>query len=102
MRAATTGGRVDDPDELVKTIVAALAGLDGTYVELVPGGAPDLEKRIALVRSCGRGAGRLMGLRVQTVATDEHGIIRLGGLAIATQRSDGARDVQVINAGPRN
>lgn len=95
-----TEGGVDDPDELVKVIMAALAGGDAAYVEVIPGDAVDLEERIALVRSCGRKAGRMMGVRVQTVATDENGVLRLGGLAIATQRPDGARDVHVINLGP--
>lgn len=91
--------RANDPEALIGAIAAALNGPDRAYRELVPADDPDVEGRIEFVRSSGRKAGRRLGTRVQTVAEDENGVLRLGGMAIATGRGDGAREVQVINVG---
>ncbi|GAA1836246.1 hypothetical protein GCM10009795_096750 [Nocardioides hankookensis] len=90
--------RVEDPEELIAAIAAALTGPELAYREVVPATDPDVEGRIALVRSCGRKAGRRLGVSVQTVATGADGVIRFGGMAIAIGREDGGREVQVINA----
>lgn len=92
--------RIEDPDQLIEAIAAGLRGSAGSYREVVPAEDPDVEGRIALVRSCGRKAGRRVGVKVQTVAADERGVIRLGGMAVATGREDGGREVQVVGVGP--
>lgn len=91
--------RVEDPAELAAVIAAALVGPERSYREVVPYDDPDAEARIALIRSCGRKAGRQAGVAVQTAAADEEGILRLGSMAIAT-RAQG-REVHVVVTGPR-
>lgn len=99
MSSTETPQRIEDPNLLIETIAAALTSPAHTFVEVVPGDAPDVEERIAFVRSCGRKAGRGAGLSVKTAATDAEGMLRVGSLVIATRREDGGREVHVMATG---